>query len=136
HNVGGRWHHCLQRPLIGDAPAIVARGDVRHSTDRSVMAHKSRAGRGSMPLTELLEAKESKAMASFGVRDLDAMMRFAPRRYTTLAPLRSLHQIHEGEEMSAIVTVVSVRDRAMRSRRGHILEAVVTDGTDELPLTF
>ena len=100
------------------------------------MARRQESARGSMPLKELLISKESKAMASFGVRDLDTMLRFAPRRYVVPAPLRSLREIHQGEEVSAIVEVESVHDRAMRSRYGFLLEVSVTDGTESLPLTF
>jgi ATP-dependent DNA helicase RecG len=100
------------------------------------MARRQESARGSMPLTELLISKESRAMASFGVRDLDTMMRFAPRRYVVPAPLRSLHEVHEGEEVSAVVSVVSVHDRAMRSRHGFILEVIVSDGIEKMPLTF
>ncbi|MFC7458266.1 ATP-dependent DNA helicase RecG [Brachybacterium sp. GCM10030267] len=100
------------------------------------MARRRESARGSMPLSELLESKESRAMASFGVRDLDTMMRFAPRRYTTPAPLRSLHEVQEGEEVSAIVSVVDVKERRMRSRQGSILEVVVSDGIESLTLTF
>ncbi|MDN5686842.1 MAG: ATP-dependent DNA helicase RecG [Brachybacterium sp.] len=100
------------------------------------MARRRESARGSMPLTELLERREIRAMASFGVRDLDTMMRFAPRRYTTPAPLRSLHEVHEGEEMSAIVSVLGVRERRMRSRQGTILEVGVSDGIEEITLTF
>src|SRR5699024_1756775 len=75
------------------------------------MARRQETARGSMPLKELLSSKESRAMASFGVRDLDTMMRFAPRRYVVPAPLRALHEVTRGEEVSAVVSVVSVRDR-------------------------
>ena len=100
------------------------------------MARRRPSPHGSMPLGELLISKESRAMASFDVRDLDAMMRFAPRRHLVPAALRSLGDVHDGEEMSAIVTVVSVKDRRMRSRHGFLLEAEVTDGDDSLTLTF
>ena len=100
------------------------------------MARRHESARGSMPLKELLISRESKAMASFGVYDLDTMMRFAPRRYVVPAPLRSLHDVTEGEAVSAVVSVVSVRDRAMRSRHGVILEVVVSDGIEKMPLTF
>ncbi|MGP5305155.1 ATP-dependent DNA helicase RecG [Brachybacterium alimentarium] len=100
------------------------------------MARRLESARGSMPLSELLERKEKLAMASFGVRDLDTMMRFAPRRFTVPAPLRSLHDTHEGEEVSAIVTVERVSSRSMRSRHGSILEVVVTDGIENITLTF
>lgn len=100
------------------------------------MARRQESARGSMPLKELLSSKESRAMASFGVRDLDTMMRFAPRRYVVPAPLRALHEVTRGEEVSAVVSVVSVRDRAMRSRPGSILEVTVSDGVEEIVLTF
>src|SRR5699024_3044573 len=35
-----------------------------------------------------------------------------------------------------VVSVVSVRDRAMRSRPGSILEVTVSDGVEEIVLTF
>ncbi len=91
---------------------------------------------GSLPLSEFLESKHSRAMASFAVRDLATMIRFRPRRYLTPVPLRSLRDVREGDEMSAIVTVESVRDRRMRRQAGSILEAVVSDGRDTLTLTF
>jgi ATP-dependent DNA helicase RecG len=100
------------------------------------MARRQSSTRGAMPLTELLISKESRAMASFGVRDLDAMLRFPPRRYVVPAPLRSLREISAGEEVSAIVQVDSVRSRAMKRRYGFILEVTVSDGTESLPLTF
>ena len=100
------------------------------------MARRQESSRGSMPLSELLVSKEATAMAAFGVRDLDTMMRFAPRRYVVPAPLRSLHEVGEGEEVSAVVSVVSLRDRAMRSRRGFVLEVIVSDGIEDMPLTF
>ncbi|GAA1317538.1 ATP-dependent DNA helicase RecG [Brachybacterium tyrofermentans] len=100
------------------------------------MARRVESARGSMPLSELLERKEARAMSSFGVKDLDTMLRFAPRRYTVPAPLRSLHDVQVGEEMSAIVSVVRVKERSMRSRRGSILEVVVSDEVEEITLTF
>lgn len=103
---------------------------------RSTSAAAASAAPPGTALKELLPPKEAKAMAGFGVRDLDTMLRFPPRRYTRPAPLRALDEIAEGEEMSAVVQVVSVRDRRMRSRYGFLLEAVVTDGDHELTLTF
>lgn len=87
-------------------------------------------------LASFLTDKEAKAMRSLGLTDLDTMLRQAPRRYVTPAPLASLRDVHVGMDVSAEVEVLSVRDRRMRSRAGHILEALVGDGTDELPLTF
>ena len=87
-------------------------------------------------LTSFLTDKEAKAMRTLGLTDLDTMLRQAPRRYVTPAPLEQLRDLHVGMHVSAEVRVVSVKDRRMRSRKGHILEARVTDETDEITLTF
>ncbi len=96
----------------------------------------SRSPHPSMPPRGAAREEGAEALASFGVRDLDGLVRFAPRRYSIPAPLRSLHDVREGEEMSALVEVRSIRDRRMRSRHGFILEAIVSDGADEITLTF
>lgn len=87
-------------------------------------------------LAEILAGKEATAMKQLGLLDLDTMLRQAPRRYVTPAPLEQLRNVHVGMEVSAEVRVVSVKERRMRSRHGTILEARVTDETDDIPLTF
>ncbi|MCT2260831.1 ATP-dependent DNA helicase RecG [Brachybacterium muris] len=87
-------------------------------------------------LAEILAGKEATAMKQLGLLDLDTMLRQAPRRYVTPAPLEQLRNVHVGMEVSAEVRVVSVKERRMRSRHGTILEARVTDDTDDIPLTF
>ncbi|QCR53818.1 ATP-dependent DNA helicase RecG [Brachybacterium sp. SGAir0954] len=93
-------------------------------------------GTGSLPLEEVLESKELKAMHGFDVHTLDDMLRFAPRRYTVPAALRSIHEVAEGEEMAAVVTVTGLTARSMRNRRGTLLIVDVTDGDSALELVF
>src|SRR5699024_7877147 len=100
------------------------------------MARRQETARGSMPLTALLSSKESRAMASLGVRDLDTIMRFAPRRSAVPAPPPALPEVTRGEEVSAVVSVVCGRVRGMRSRPGSIREVTVCDGVEEIVLTF
>jgi ATP-dependent DNA helicase RecG len=87
-------------------------------------------------LKDLLTSAELKAVRRLDALDLDEALRITPRRYVVPGPLRSLRDLVEGDEMSAPVTVVAVRDRRMRKRFGWILEIDVTDGVDHLTLTF
>ncbi|MBB5831182.1 ATP-dependent DNA helicase RecG [Brachybacterium aquaticum] len=100
------------------------------------MARKQPARRGVMPLSELLTEKETKALASFDVREIDALLRFAPRRYVVPGPLTSLYDAEVGDDISAVVTVQDIHERTMRNRPGTLLEVDVTDGTATVTLTF
>lgn len=87
-------------------------------------------------LDTFLSAKELAAMQTFGIDDVTGMLRLVPHRYVIPGKLRALHETLTGEEISAVVHVEAVRSRQMRNRPGHILEAVVSDGTEEITLTF
>lgn len=92
--------------------------------------------RGPVALGEILSAPELAAVRKLGAHDLGEMLRIPPRRYVVPGPLRTLQELHEGEEISAVVTVEGVRERSMRNRPGSILLVTVGDGTDQLTLTF
>lgn len=87
-------------------------------------------------LADLLSTAELAAVGRLGARDLGQLLRIPPNRYVVPGPIRSLHELHEGEEISAVVTVRDVRERSMRNRPGSILLVTVADGTDTLTLTF
>lgn len=87
-------------------------------------------------LASVLTPAELKGVRALGAEDLEGLLRIVPNRYVIPGALRALQDVHEGEDVSAVVHVVSARDRRMRSRAGSILEVTVTDGTDRLVLTF
>jgi len=67
------------------------------------------------------------------VRDLLAHY---PRRYVRSGGLSDLADLAEGDYVTVVAEVVSRSHREMRNRRGHIVEAVISDGTHRLKLTF
>ncbi|NED96996.1 ATP-dependent DNA helicase RecG [Phytoactinopolyspora alkaliphila] len=81
--------------------------------------------------------KTAKALAKeLKLRTVEDLLRFYPRRYIERGELTELSSLHEDEQVTVLAMVKEVRKRTMRNRRGSIVEAVVTDGTGELHLTF
>ncbi len=69
-----------------------------------------------------------------GIVTVGDLLDFAPRRYrTTKADLGSPEV---GEYLVAVATVESASTRTMKSRRGKMLEAVITDGRSRMDVTF
>lgn len=88
-------------------------------------------------LTAVVGDKTAKALAgTLDLRTVGDLMRHYPRRYVQRGELTELNSLREDETVTVVAMVKSVSKRSMRNRRGSILEAVVTDGTGELKLTF
>ncbi|WP_116948190.1 ATP-dependent DNA helicase RecG [Jiangella endophytica] len=88
-------------------------------------------------LTAVVGDKTAKALANtLDLRTVGDLMRHYPRRYVQRGELTELSSLREDELVTVVAMVKSVSKRSMKNRRGSILEAVVTDGTGELRLTF
>ncbi|GAB3444985.1 ATP-dependent DNA helicase RecG [Phycicoccus ginsengisoli] len=88
----------------------------------------------STALRSVVSSAAPKLAAGRDLHTVGDLLRFWPRRYTSFdADLTSLH---EGEY---VVVVADVRDavtRPMRNRRGRILTATITDGSNDMEVTF
>ncbi len=71
-----------------------------------------------------------------GVRTVGDLLRHYPRRYDSWATLTPLDALPVGEEATILAEVRSVAVRPMKTRRGRMVTAVVTDGEHDLDLTF
>ncbi|AYY12701.1 ATP-dependent DNA helicase RecG [Actinobacteria bacterium YIM 96077] len=81
--------------------------------------------------------KTAKTLAKeLDLHTVEDLLRYYPRRYIERGELTELDSLEEGEQVTVLAKVKEVHKRSMRSRRGSIVEAVVTDGTGELKLTF
>ncbi|RIQ13258.1 ATP-dependent DNA helicase RecG [Jiangella rhizosphaerae] len=88
-------------------------------------------------LTTVVGDKTAKALANtLDLHTVGDLMRHYPRRYVQRGELTELSSLREDELVTVVAMVKSVSKRSMKNRRGSILEAVVTDGTGELTLTF
>jgi ATP-dependent DNA helicase RecG len=89
------------------------------------------------PLTKALDRRTAKALAtSLDIHTVADLMRHYPRRYAERGELTDLHSLRPDEQVTVLAMVHSVGTRRMKTRKGEITEAVVTDGTSRLVLTF
>ncbi len=93
------------------------------------------------PLIRALGPKNGKALESiFGLHTVGDLLRHYPRRYYTRGELTDLSSLRDGNHVTVLARVESVRDHPLPSlpgqgRRGRT-EVVVTDDRAKLVLTF
>jgi ATP-dependent DNA helicase RecG len=73
---------------------------------------------------------------ALGYQTVGELLGHYPRRYSLRGELTSLADLPDGEEVTVIAEVVRCTARPMRQRRGQLVEAVITDGTGDISLTF
>ena len=93
-------------------------------------------------LVSVVGGKSAKALASaFGITTVEELLAHYPRRYAERGELTDLASLAVGEQVTVLARVASAKSRPLpfkagQRRRRSITEAVVTDGTGELTLTF
>lgn len=89
----------------------------------------------STPLTKVLAKREAKKFKdSRGIETVGDLLAYWPRRYQN--PQSNLADARVGSYLVAVAEVKSASTRSMKSRRGRMLQAVITDGTTDLEVTF
>ncbi|WP_087006535.1 ATP-dependent DNA helicase RecG [Gulosibacter sp. 10] len=90
-----------------------------------------------MPLAELLPRKEAEALsAAFDMRFAADLVAHLPRRHVFRGELTRMSRLEDGEHVTLVAEVVSASARRMRSRRGQLVEAIITDGHGRVKLTW
>ncbi|WP_248258690.1 ATP-dependent DNA helicase RecG [Georgenia sp. EYE_87] len=93
-------------------------------------------GRLGRSLEKELGTRTGKALGKLGVHTVGDLLRHYPRRYGDRGKLTALRQLRVGDHVTVIAEVSSSESRPMRGKVGAILNVRITDGTDELLLTF
>ncbi|RKS80593.1 ATP-dependent DNA helicase RecG [Motilibacter peucedani] len=73
---------------------------------------------------------------TLGLHTVGDLLRHYPRRYAERGQMTELGRLTVDEHVTVLARVKSASSRPMRGRRGTILSVVVTDGRDDLSLTF
>src|SRR5690554_2486986 len=73
---------------------------------------------------------------AFEMETVGDLLEHYPRRYVKRGDLSPVGAVAEGEHVSVVAQVVRVDVRSMQKRRGNIVEAVITDGTEQMTLTW
>ncbi|MFC7340853.1 ATP-dependent DNA helicase RecG [Saccharopolyspora griseoalba] len=88
-------------------------------------------------LDRVLGAKTGKALESaLGLVTVGDLLRHYPRRYAERGELTAVAGLELGEHATVLAKVDRVTKRTMKSRRGTIVEARITDGHRSLSCTF
>lgn len=90
----------------------------------------------SRPLERVLGKRSANALAKIGLKTVRDLVYHFPFRLAKRGELMPISQVTEGESVTVIARVLSVNLRPMNSRRGFILTIEVTDGENDLSLTF
>ncbi|MCR6494016.1 ATP-dependent DNA helicase RecG [Cellulomonas sp. P24] len=88
------------------------------------------------PLARVLGPRSASPLATLGLQTTHDLLRHYPRRYSTPGSLTDLSHLPVGEHVTVMAQVTQATVRQMRSRGGAMLQAVVSDGTHRLSLTF
>ncbi len=71
-----------------------------------------------------------------GLVTVGDLLRHYPRRYAERGELTAIAGLVDKDHVTVVAEIAKVTTRRMRSKKGSILEVLVTDGTDSLDITF
>jgi len=80
--------------------------------------------------------KHAQTLARLGLNTLGDMLYNFPRRYDDYTQLKPIRRLSYGEDVTVIGTVDSINTRPIRGGRYQITEAILTDGTGSLRVTW
>lgn len=92
----------------------------------------------SAPLTVLqgVGPRHASRLEAMGLRTLGDMLYYFPRRYEDYSQLKPIKSLWYGEQVTVIGTIQSVHSRPIRGGSSTIVEAVLSDGTGSLRLSW
>jgi ATP-dependent DNA helicase RecG len=78
----------------------------------------------------------SQTLGSLGLNTLEDLLYYFPRRYDDYSQLKPINRLELGEVTTLLGTVKSIHSRPMRGGKLNMTEAVITDGTGFLRVTW
>src|SRR5581483_9758049 len=90
------------------------------------------------PLTVLqgVGPKHAQTLEGLGLKTLGDMLYYFPRRYEDYSQLKPIKSLWYGEQVTVIGTIQSVHTRPIRGGAATIIEAILSDGTGSLRLSW
>lgn len=90
------------------------------------------------PLTTIsgIGPRSAKTLKKLDLESLGDLLWHLPRRYDDYSQLKTINKLWYGEEVTIIGTVEKVHVRKVRNRKLSIIEAVVSDGTGSIRVTW
>src|SRR5512139_749360 len=80
--------------------------------------------------------RHAETLGKLGMQTLSDMLYYYPRRYDDYSQLKPIKDLFYGEQVTVIGTIQSVHSRPIRGGKASIIEAIISDGTAGLRLSF
>jgi ATP-dependent DNA helicase RecG len=80
--------------------------------------------------------KNAQFLSQLGLNTLEDLLFFFPRRYDDYSHLKTINRLEYGDVLSVIGTIKSASLRPLKNGKMSMLEAIVTDGTGALRVTW
>ena len=90
------------------------------------------------PLTVLygIGPKNAELLQTLNLFTLEDLLYYFPRRYDDYSQLKTINRLQYGEELTVVGTIQSIVSRPVRGGQTQITEAIVSDGTGALRLSW
>jgi ATP-dependent DNA helicase RecG len=101
-------------------------------------AHTGEPAALNAPLTVLpgIGPRHAQSLSRLGLRTLRDMLYYFPRRYDDYSQLKPINRLWYGEEVTVIGNVNSITIRPIRGGQVQVVEAVISDGSGSLRVTW
>ncbi|HZU86646.1 MAG TPA: ATP-dependent DNA helicase RecG, partial [Anaerolineaceae bacterium] len=90
------------------------------------------------PLTVIsgIGPRNAQSLEKLGLRTLADLLYYFPRRYDDYSQLKPISHLMYGDEVTVIGTIQSTSTRPFRNGQGSIIEAILSDGTGYIRLSW
>ena len=90
------------------------------------------------PLTVLsgIGPKNAQTLTALGLNTLEDLLYYFPRRYDDYSQLKPINRLEYGEDVTVLGMISSVASRPVRGGKSTMIEAVLTDSTGYLRITW
>lgn len=80
--------------------------------------------------------KNAQALEKLGLKTLEDLLYYFPRRYDDYTRLKPINRLEYGEEVTVLGTIQAMQTRPIRGGMSQLTEAVLSDGTGTLRLSW
>ena len=137
-NIPRANHQQESKPAVTnpEPPAVEA---VKPAPPPTARREANRPSAGlSAPLTVIngIGEKHALTLSRLGLFNLGDLLYFFPRRYDDYSRLKPINRLEYGEEVTVLGTLQAIQTRQVGARNIYLTEAVLSDGTGKLRLSW
>ena len=98
--------------------------------------HRSAGLNAPLTVVSGIGPKNAQSLEKLGLKTLDDLLYYFPRRYDDYTRLKPINRLEYGEEVTVLGTIQAMGTRPVRGGTSQLTEAVLSDGTGTLKLSW